>query len=156
MLREKFFVNAGPVVETFQMSRGYQLHKVLISGVVPGQQHQMMRAALGAGAVFSAFVGYVDFAAEDGFDARFFTLGIKLYRTVEGAVVGDRQGIHSQIFGLSHQFRDPADTVQHAVLGMDVQVGERRHGQVSGCRWDLGGGTIHSPLSTTCGRMTRL
>ena len=84
----------------------------------------MIGAAFGGGFVEAAVVGYVDFAADDGLDASFFARRVEVDHPVEGAVVGDCQRFHSQLFGTGDQVRNTADAVQHAVLGVNVQVRE--------------------------------
>ena len=55
-------------------------------------------------------------------------------RAVEGAVVGDRHRIHAQLGRRVDQLGDPAEPVEQAELGVDVEVrevvrGEGRHGR---------------------------
>ena len=45
-------------------------------------------------------------------------------RAVEGAVVGDRHRIHAQLGRRVDQLRDPAETVEQAEFGVDVEVRE--------------------------------
>jgi hypothetical protein len=69
-------------------------------------------------------VSNVDFATDDWLYASVFAGGIKIHYPVEGAVVGYGQGVHAQFLGLGDQVWYAADAVQHAVLGMSVQVSE--------------------------------
>ena len=115
-------------MEAFQVGLGDELHEVPVALVVAGQQDQVVGTAFLWAPVEAALVGHVGLAADDGFDAPLLALGVKVHHAVEGAVVGDRQGVHAQLDGPVDQVWDPADPVQHAVLGVVVQVGE--HGFV--------------------------
>ena len=126
VLLKQLFVDAGAVVETVDVGLGHQLHQVAVPGVVAGQQHQVVGAALRRRTVEPALVGYVNFAPDNGFDARFFASRVEIYHAVECSVIGDRQRVHSQFLGTFDQVGNTADAVEHAVFGVDVQVGEHR------------------------------
>ena len=128
VLFEQFVVDAGAVVKALEVGAGHQLHQVAVAAIVPGQEDQMIGAALGAAAVVAAVVGHIDLAADNGLYAHFLALGIKVHHAVQIAVIGDGQGLHPQIPNLADQGRDAADAVQHTVFGMGVQVGE--HGRI--------------------------
>ena len=83
-----------------------------------------MGAALVGALVEAAAFGDVDLAPDNGLDVRLFAGLVEFDHAVHGAVVGDRYGVHSQRFRLGHQVGNLADAVQHAVLSVDVQVGE--------------------------------
>ena len=123
-LLKDLFIDAGAVVKSVHMGLGDQLHQVSVPGVVPGQQDQMVGAALGGVLVEAAVVGYVNFTADDGFDANFPARRVEVDHPVEGAVVSDGQGVHPQLFRAGHQVGNTADAVQHAVLGVNVKVRE--------------------------------
>ena len=124
-------------MEAFQVGEGDELHEVPVALVVAGQQDQVVWTAFLCAPVEAAFVGQVGLAADDGLDAPVLALRVEIDGAVEGAVVGDRQGAHAQLDGPVDQVRDPADSVQHAVLGVVVQVGE--HGFVSPVLLSCGG-----------------
>ncbi len=42
MFSQQLFINSRLIVETFQVSFGYQLAEIFIAGLIHGQQHQMM------------------------------------------------------------------------------------------------------------------
>ena len=107
-------------MEAFYVASGYQLHQIPVPGDVPGQQDQMIGAALCAALVQPAAVGHVDLAADDGFDTRFLARRVEIDHPVKCSVVGDGQGIHAKLSSLGHQVWNAADTVQHAEFGVDV------------------------------------
>ena len=51
---------------------------------------------------------------------------IELERAVQVAVVGDRQGVHAQLFGPLDQPVDRAGAVEQAVVAMAMQMNKRR------------------------------
>ena len=53
-------------------------------------------------------------------------------RAVEGAVVGDRERIEAQPLGRVDEVGDPAEAVEQAELGVDVEVGEVVRGEGHG------------------------
>ena len=53
---------------------------------------------------------------------------VELQRAVEIAVVGERQGVHAQLFGPRDQAFDRAGAVQQAVVAMAMQMNKRRRG----------------------------
>ena len=128
VLFQQFVVDAGAVVKALEVGAGHQLHQVAIAAIVPGQEDQMIGAALGAAAVVAAVMGHIDLATDNGLKAHFLALGIKVHHAVQVAVIGDGQGLHAQIPNLANQGRDAADAVQHTVFGVGVQVGE--HGRI--------------------------
>ena len=83
-----------------------------------------MGTAFGALLVEPAAVGHVDFTADDGFDAGLFAGRVEVDDSVERPVIGDCQGVHAQIAGPGNQFRDTTDPVEHAVFGVNVEMGK--------------------------------
>ena len=84
----------------------------------------MVRAALVGALVEAATLGDVDLAANYWLDARLFAGLVEVHHAIHGAVIGDCQGVHSQLFSLVNQVGNPADAIQHTVLSVDVQVGK--------------------------------
>ena len=66
----------------------------------------------------------VGFISDNRIDAGRFAFTIKLDRSIEIAVIGQGQGIHSQIFGPSHQLRNSAGAVKQTVVAMTMQMNE--------------------------------
>ena len=123
---QQALVDARAVVEALDVGLGDQLHQVAVAGVVAGQQHQVRRAPLRGVLLVPAVMGDVDLATYDGLDASVEAGGVKVHHTIEGAVVGDGQRIHAQLARAFDQLGDAADAVEHAVFGVDVQVGKRQ------------------------------
>src|SRR5207247_4954332 len=88
------------------------------------QHHKVVRGLLRRRALPMVANRDVSFHPDDGLDARFLRFPIKINGTVEGAVIGQSQGIHSQLAGPGHHLRDAAHPVQEAVLRMDMEMGE--------------------------------
>ena len=59
---QQLAVDAGPVIEPLGVGHRDQLHEVPVAGVVPGQQHQVVRAPLRRRLVVAALVGHVHLA----------------------------------------------------------------------------------------------
>ena len=77
-----------------------------------------------------AVVDDVHLAAEDRLDALLGGGLVEVDRARHRAVVGERDGGHLELGRLPRERRDPARPVEDRVLGVDVQVDERRgHGR---------------------------
>jgi hypothetical protein len=65
--------------------------------------------------------------------ARLFRLAVELQCAAHGPVVSDRHGVHAVFFGFLNQVIDADRTIEHGILGVDVQVGEGlRHEKLCG------------------------
>ena len=73
-------------------------------------------------------VGDVDLAAEHRLDSLVPRRLVEVDRTGERAVVGERDRRHLELGGALREVRDPAGAVEDRVLGVDVEVDERRFG----------------------------
>ena len=69
-------------------------------------------------------LGDIDFAANDWFYACFLSRHIKIDDAIHGAVVGDSQTVHAQLFGPGNKLRDAAHAIEQAILSVDVKVGK--------------------------------
>jgi hypothetical protein len=83
----------------------------------------------------AAVVGDVDLAADDGLDAVATRFAEEFDRSGQRSVVGERDGRHLEFGRSLGERRDPARSVEDRVLGMDVEMDERRgfgsgHGRV--------------------------
>ena len=126
ILLQEFPINAGAIMKAFKVPLGYQLHQITVAGVIPGQQDQVIRAAVGGAAVVATAMGNVNLAADDGLYPCFLALRIKVHRAVEAAVVGDGEGVHSHVPDPVDEVGNAADAIKHAVFGVRVQVSEQR------------------------------
>ena len=79
----------------------------------------------------AAVVADVDLAAENRLDPCLPGLLVELDGAGERAVVGEPDGGHLELGGAGRERRDAARPVEDRVLGVDVQVDERRlrHGK---------------------------
>ena len=121
VLAEDFLVDPGFIIEAFYFADGYQLHQVLVAGLVFRQEDQVVELVPG----FQAFVQVgpgsdVHFTADDGLDAGFFAFLVEFDDSVHDPMVRDGQGRHPQFLGILDQFRDAAGPIQEAVLGMGM------------------------------------
>ena len=124
VLFQQLAVDAGTVVETINVGPSDQFHQVAIARIVPCQQEQVVGAALVGRFVEAAAFGDVNLAPDNWLDGRLFAGLVEFHDAVHGAMVSNCYGVHSQRFRLGHQVGNLADAVQHAVLSVDVQVGE--------------------------------
>ncbi len=120
-------VDARLVVVALEIAERRELDQVRIALVGLGQEGQV-RVAL---PLRAAVVGDVDLAADDRLDAVLSGLPVELDRARERPVVGDRDGRHLELGRARREVRNPACAVEDRVLGVDVEVDERRlgHGQ---------------------------
>ena len=123
------------VVVAVDVGVGDEPAQVPVADQVLGQQDQVE----GLGVGLALLVGHRP-AGDVGLDAddRLDALGprglVEGDRAVEGAVVGDRHRIHAELRRRVDQLGDPAETVEQAELGVDVEVREvvgreGRHGR---------------------------
>ena len=114
--------NPRLVVHTLDMSRGHDLHKILVPVVVLGQQDKVVIALL-LDLVVS--LGHVDFASDDRLYGRVLRRELeKLFHAVHVAVVSDRKTGHTKLFGSVEQVFDRRLAIKNRILGMDVKVYE--------------------------------
>ena len=101
----------------------HDLHEVLVALVVLRQQHQVPHVLI----LIDVFIKTrarrrVNFAADDWFNPLLVALTIKIDDAEHDAVVGDGQGIHSQLLRPRNNVLDPGSTVQQTVFRMYVQM----------------------------------
>ena len=68
----------------------------------------------------------VGFVADHWVDAFGLAGFVKLECTVEIAVVGERQGVHAEFFGPTHELFDWACSVEQTEMAMAMQMNKRR------------------------------
>ena len=139
VLGEQLPVDPGLVVVALEVGAERELDEVLVAGLVLGQRGQVvveLPAALGvaAGVVDAAAPGgtleagvvrHVELGADDGVDARRPAGRVEVQDAVHVAVVGDADRRLAVPGRLGHDVADPGGAVEHRVLGVHVQVGER-------------------------------
>ena len=137
---EHLLVDARLVVEPLGLGNGGQFHQVLVAGPVHGQQDDMEVVARGPVLQEPALLGDVELAAHQGPDAGLFRLFVEFQGPVHGAVIGDRHGLHVVFPGAVDEIGQPDGTVQHGVLGMDVEMDKwSRHVRWCDRLWDRAG-----------------
>ena len=137
---QEFLVDAGVIIEAFQLGRRSDLEQVLVTGLVLGQQQQVRGAPVLLGVMLLHRAGrQVGFQADDGLDAGLLGSMIELDHAEHGAMVGDGQGGHVHLLGALDQLLDVREAVQQGVFGVDVQVGEGHEGMVFGIGYSVFG-----------------
>jgi hypothetical protein len=127
---EEVEVHPGLVVIALEEGARRELHQVAIPGLVLGEQQQVVALVGGAGgAVKARSVGEVGLDADDG--RQIVGLGgpDEVDHPVHDAVVGDAHPRLPVLGGDGDHIVDPRRTVQHGVLGVEMEVSE---GHVSG------------------------
>ena len=97
----------------------------MVSIHVAREQQKVVRAAVGRGLAEAAALGQVGLQADDRLNAGFFARGVEVDGAVEAAVVGDGEGLHPQLAGALHHATDAAEAIEHAELGVVVEVSEQ-------------------------------
>ena len=95
MCLQEFFVNPRFIVKTFQMRAGNNLNQIAVSGLIPGQQYQMIIALFPGNTAAVAVGSDIDFTTDNRPDACFFGQTVKLYRAVHHSVVGKGHAVHT-------------------------------------------------------------
>ena len=129
MRPQELLVHPGAVVVALEMRRGHELHEVLVTGEVLRQEHQVERLAVPLDArvaVVPAVARDVGLDADDRLDARLACGDVKVDRAVQGAVIGERQRRHLQLFRARHEIAHAREPVEQAVLAVRVEVDELR------------------------------
>ena len=119
---EQLPVDARLVVVPLEIAEGAELDQVRVALVRLGEEREV-RVAL---RLHPTVVGDVDLAPDDRLDSALAGLAIQLDDPRQRPVVGERDGRHLEPLRLLHERRNPARPVEDRVLGMDVQMNERR------------------------------
>ena len=69
-------------------------------------------------------MSYVHSKRKDWFDPNVFARRVKIDYPIECAMISDSQGVHPKIFSAGDQVGNTANTIQHAVFGVNVKVSE--------------------------------
>ena len=128
MAGEQVLIDAGLVVEAFQVGGRNQLDEILVALLVLAQQDEVV-VAVGVGARLVALLGDIDLAADDGVNA--FRLGgvIELDGAEQVAVIGHGDRGHL-LLGDRASAVDIAGPVEQGVVGVAVKVNEMTLGLV--------------------------
>ena len=128
---EMLTVDARLVVVAVDVRVGDQAAQVAVPGRVLGQEDQVEGLAVGLALLRRHRArGDVRLDADDRLDALGRGGLVEGHRAVQRAVVGEGHRVHARGGGRVDQLGDPAEAVQQAEFGVDVEVGEvvRREG----------------------------
>ena len=126
MLGQKFFVDAGTVIKALQERLAQEAGEVLITGVIAGQQGQVVRrrADALAAAVEARGRRHVGLAAQNRLDAARLRRLVEFHGAEHVAVVGNGHGRHVKLLGAVQELVDAVGAVQQAELGVQVKMNE--------------------------------
>ncbi len=135
MALEQLPVDAGLVVVALEVAERAELDEVAVADVVRREERQVGVALV----LLPAIVDDVDLAADDRLDPLLLCGLEELDRARHRPVVGEGHRRHLELRCLPRQGRDPARPVEDRILGVDVQVDERRaHGKAMVVRRSAG------------------
>ncbi len=121
---EQLPVDARLVVVALEVAERGELDQVPVALVRLGEEREMRLALL----LDVAVVRDVDLAAQHGLDSLVARGLVEVDGARERAVVGERDRRHLELGGALGEVRNPAGAVEDRVLGMDVEMNERRFG----------------------------
>ena len=125
MRGEVGLINAGMVIEAFQLRSRGDRKQVLVTGHVFCQQDQVRRVFIARDVfVVHAARRKVGFEPDDRLDALSFGSLKEIQRAKHGAVIGQREGGHTQFFGAFNQCQRAAEAVEHRVSRVNVKMNE--------------------------------
>jgi hypothetical protein len=103
---QEFFVDARPMVETVHVGRRDELHQVIPTVLVLGQENEVMvrslRAERAPGTLLPAAGGHVHLAPQHRRDSRFPGCAVKFVGTKEVAMVRQGDRVHADLRDLVH------------------------------------------------------
>ncbi len=138
VFREEFLADPRLVIEAVQRRLGDDFHQIAVAFVVLRQDDQVVVAvALGRGAMVF-FLADVELAADDRLDPNFLGGVDELDRSEDVAMVGHGHGGHAQLLDALDELLGFACSVEHGVVGVQVQMNEFSHDEELG----LGGALL--------------
>ncbi len=134
---QQLAVDARLVVVALEVGVGEEPVQVAVPDEVLREQDEVER--LGVGLPFLVphrAPGDIGLDADDRLDPLGFRRLVEGDRAVQGAVVGQGQGVESEPLGLVHEVADPPEPVEQGELGVDVEM-EKSSGArvVTGGQW---------------------
>ncbi len=147
-------VGAGLVVVAVEVGLARDLDEVVVAGVVLGEHREVVDLVLGAArAVEARAVGEVALHAEHRLHALLAGRLEQLEDAVHVAVVGDAHGGHPVAHGGCDHVVDARRTIEHRVLGVEVQMDERvsHTGVASRTNGPLSTGTVDTVVDESHG-----
>ena len=122
VLLEKLPVCSGLIVESLQMRLRNQLDAVMVAGGVLREHCEVERALVPGVSPMSASGRDVHLATDYRLDAGVHGNSVKVDGPVEPAVVCNREAVHPELFRALNERFEAAQSVQHAELGVDVEM----------------------------------
>jgi hypothetical protein len=150
-LRKELPVDPRLVVVPLEKTRRGELDQVRVALVRLGQKSQV-RVAL---RLRAAIVGDVDLAADNRLDSLLSSFAVELDSTGERTVIRERDRGHLELGRAGGKVGNAARSVEDRVLGVDVQVDERRlrHGRpILAPRSDGSGSRAQPPAASVVRR----
>jgi hypothetical protein len=118
-------VNAGVVVEAFELGGAGELKQVAVAGIIFSQQQHMARLLVFLRVVFPDGAGcHVGFQPDDRVDTSLDGGVVELDHPEHGAVVGYGEPRHPQCVGALNQLVDIAEAIKQRVFGVNVKMYE--------------------------------
>ena len=124
---EQLLVHSRPVVIALEVGRRHEGDEILIAGEVLREEHQVEGLSVSLDprvTVEAAVARDVRLDTHDGFDARVAAERVEVDRSVERAVIGERERGHPERFRARHQIGEAGQPVEQAVLAVRVKVDE--------------------------------
>ena len=126
VLAQEVLVDARLVVHALDVGQRDELDEIAVARLVLREQNQVVIAHAIDLAVFLARAwGHVDLAADDGLRALLLGFLVEIDDAVHGAVVGDGDAVHAELFRRLDELLDAARTVEQAVFRVDMEVSKR-------------------------------
>ena len=122
---QQLLVHPGLVVEALQVGPGCEVEQIAIPLHVSGKQKQVIGGAIGRAFAMAAALGKVGLQANDWLDACLLAGGVEVDCAVQASVVGDGERSHAEFAGALNHRVDAAEAVEHAELGVVVEVDEQ-------------------------------
>ena len=120
-----FKVNARLVVHAVKVRVGDESAEVAIAGCIRGEQDEVEGLLVSLPLLIAhAATRNVRLHTDDRLDPTFRCRLDKLHGSIEGTVIGNRNGVHAKRLRLIHERVDLAHAVEQAELGVDVEMGE--------------------------------
>ena len=130
MRSEEFLIDPRLVMIAVEVRNRDQFDKIAITGRVLCQQRKMIRCvALRIRSIFDRTRRHVGLAADDRSDACRRGLLIKFNRSVEVAMVSNRDRGHAEFHRFSHQLFHPHRPIKQRIFSVQMEMNEgvRRH-----------------------------
>ena len=126
MSLQQFFVDPRLEVETFETGGGGHLDEIFEAGLILAEQSQVVTRVLhpSRASIKTTSGRDVGLVTNDWIDVLRFRLFVKFQGTVQVAVIGQCEGVHTVALGTINQSIDGTRTIQQAVVAVAMKVCE--------------------------------